>query len=461
MSRRTASLILRSGAKPRVSKDGPEVRSGPAGAGQFPSTSSGQAFEAPSRRLRTTEALAADGLPRLSEVVAAHGLEPRKALGQNFLFDLNLTRKIARAAGPLAGVAVVEIGPGPGGLTRALLSEGAARVIAIERDARALGALAEIAAHWPGRLDIIEGDALRVTAQTLVEKAGGAPVRIVANLPYNIATALLTRWLETEPWPPFYDRLVLMFQREVALRIVATPANRADYGRLAVLAGWRTQARILFDVAPAAFTPPPKVTSSVVELIPRARPEPCDPATLSALTQAAFGQRRKMLRQSLKAFAAARGLDVAALLASAGLEPTMRAEEVAVEELRGAGPGCRRPCPIEHIFQVCWLAGSFPPRPGLTRGLQFQPEREFGENKKKEKESEKSLSFAFFPFLLVFGIRTFQWVMAEKSRKHFLPFPLAQGVASLSLTDRAHVSYSCRRASLRGRSSSAQGNTIS
>jgi 16S rRNA (adenine1518-N6/adenine1519-N6)-dimethyltransferase len=274
--------------------------------------------------------LAADGLPRLSEVVAAHGLNPRKALGQNFLFDLNLTRKIARAAGPLAGVAVVEVGPGPGGLTRALLSEGAAKVIAIERDARALGALAEIGAHWPGRLQVIEGDALRVAPRTLIDKAGGAPIRIVANLPYNIATALLTQWLEAEPWPPFYERLTLMFQREVALRIVATPAERANYGRLAVLAGWRTEARILFDVAPTAFIPAPKVTSSVVELIPRASPNPCDRAMLSALTQAAFGQRRKMLRQSLKGFAVARGLDLAALIAAAGLEPTMRAEEVGV-----------------------------------------------------------------------------------------------------------------------------------
>jgi 16S rRNA (adenine1518-N6/adenine1519-N6)-dimethyltransferase len=274
--------------------------------------------------------LADDGLPPLREVVAAHGLEPRRALGQNFLFDLNLTRKIARAAGPLEGVAVVEVGPGPGGLTRALLSEGAAKVIAIERDARALGALTEIAAHWPGRLEIIEGDALSVAPRMLVDRAGHMPVRIVANLPYNIATALLVGWLETEPWPPFYDRLTLMFQREVAERIVATPKNRADYGRLAVLAGWRAQARILFDIPPAAFVPAPKVTSSVVELIPRARPEPCDAATLSALAQAAFGQRRKMLRQSLKGFAAARGLDLPALVAAAGLDPTMRAEEVDV-----------------------------------------------------------------------------------------------------------------------------------
>jgi 16S rRNA (adenine1518-N6/adenine1519-N6)-dimethyltransferase len=274
--------------------------------------------------------LAADGLPRLSDVVAAHGLNPRKALGQNFLFDLNLTRKIARSAGPLEGVSVVEVGPGPGGLTRALLSEGAERVIAIERDARALGALAEIAAHWPGRLEIIEGDALHVAPRTLIDKAGAMPIRIVSNLPYNVGTALLAGWLEAEPWPPFYDRLTLMFQREVAERVVATPAQRADYGRLAVLAGWRTEARILFDVPAAAFVPAPKVISSVVELIPRASPSPCDGATLLALTQAAFGQRRKMLRQSLKGFAAARGLDLPALLAAAELEPTMRAEEVNV-----------------------------------------------------------------------------------------------------------------------------------
>ncbi len=272
--------------------------------------------------------LAADGLPRLSDVVAAHRLDARKALGQNFLFDLNLTRKIARAAGPL-GV-VVEVGPGPGGLTRALLLEGASKVIAIERDSRALGALAEIGAHWPGRLEVIAGDALRVAPETLVEKAGGAPLRICANLPYNIATALLAGWLTAEPWPPFYEGLTLMFQREVARRIVATPAARADYGRLAVLAGWRTRARILFDVPPAAFTPPPKVTSSVVELIPRLSPDPCDAAILSAATQAAFGQRRKMLRQSLKGFAAAHALDLGALIAAAGLDPTMRAEEVDV-----------------------------------------------------------------------------------------------------------------------------------
>jgi 16S rRNA (adenine1518-N6/adenine1519-N6)-dimethyltransferase len=262
--------------------------------------------------------------------VARHGLDARKALGQNFLFDLNLTGKIARAAGPLAGMAVVEIGPGPGGLTRALLSGGAAKVIAVERDARALPALAEIAAHWPGRLEILHADALALPAGMLAAKAGSLPIRICANLPYNVATPLLAGWLEAEPWPPFYDRLVLMFQREVALRIVATPAERADFGRLAVLAGWRARARILFDVPAAAFTPPPKVMSSVVELVPRPLPDPCDASILSALTQAAFGQRRKMLRQSLKSFAATRHRDVQDLLAEAGLNPTMRAEEVDV-----------------------------------------------------------------------------------------------------------------------------------
>jgi 16S rRNA (adenine1518-N6/adenine1519-N6)-dimethyltransferase len=273
--------------------------------------------------------LAADGLPPLREVVAAHGLDARKSLGQNFLFDLNLTGRIARAAGPLEGVTVIEIGPGPGGLTRALLSAGAARVIAVERDARCLGALAEVAAHWPGRLELVEGDALDIDYPALAAGAAG-PVRICANLPYNIATPLLIGWLESEPWPPWFDRLTLMFQREVAERIVATPDMRADYGRLGVLAGWRCQTRILFDIPPAAFTPPPKVTSSVVELSPRAAPAPCRAATLSALTLAAFGQRRKMLRQSLKGYAGARGLDLAQWLGDAGLEPTVRAEEVEV-----------------------------------------------------------------------------------------------------------------------------------
>ncbi len=270
-----------------------------------------------------------DGLPPLREVVARHGLMAKKTLGQNFLFDLNLTGRIARAAGPLEGVTVIEVGPGPGGLTRALLAAGAAEVIAIERDERCLAALEEIAAHWPGRLRVVAGDALGADFAALAAGAKG-PVRICANLPYNIATPLLVRWLESEPWPPWFDRLTLMFQREVALRIVATPETRADYGRLGVLANWRCETRILFDVSPAAFTPPPKVTSSVVELIPRPAPAPCRAATLSALTLAAFGQRRKMLRQSLKGFAAERRLDLAQWLDEAGLEPTARAEEAPV-----------------------------------------------------------------------------------------------------------------------------------
>ncbi len=269
-----------------------------------------------------------DALPPLREALSEHGLMADKRFGQHFLLDLNLTRKIARLAAPLENALVIEIGPGPGGLTRALLAEGASKVIAIERDDRCLSALGEIAAHWPGRLEILAGDALEIRPETLIARAEGAPVRICANLPYNIATPLLTRWLEAEPWPPFFDRLTLMFQREVALRIVATPAQRADYGRLAVLAGWRTSARLLFDVPASAFTPAPKVTSSVVELVPHRAPEPCDRETLSAATQAAFGQRRKMLRQSLKDFAAARGLNLGALLQAAGLDPTRRAEEV-------------------------------------------------------------------------------------------------------------------------------------
>jgi 16S rRNA (adenine1518-N6/adenine1519-N6)-dimethyltransferase len=277
-----------------------------------------------------------DSLPPLREVVARHGLDARKTLGQNFLFDLNLTSRIARAAGPFDGIVVVEIGPGPGGLTRALLAQGA-HVVAIERDARCLPALAEIAAHYPGRLTVVEGDALEIDVAALArehwlrlppaQRAGREPrARICANLPYNVATALLTRWMEAEPWPPVFDRYLLMFQKEVALRIVATPAQRADYGRLAVLCGWRARARLLFDVSPAAFTPPPKVTSSVVELVPDPAPLPCDREALARVTQAAFGQRRKMLRQSLKSL----GVDASALLARAGIEETRRAEEVDV-----------------------------------------------------------------------------------------------------------------------------------
>lgn len=268
-----------------------------------------------------------DSLPPLREVVARHGLDAKKTLGQNFLFDLNLTARIARAVGAAPDVTIVEIGPGPGGLTRALLAAGA-RVIAIERDARCLPALEEIAAHYPGRLTVIEADALETDLLALLHTQNVmGTVRICANLPYNIATALLTRWIEAEPWPSVFDRYVLMFQKEVALRIVATPKQRADYGRLAVLCGWRTKARILFDVSPAAFTPPPKIVSSVVELVPDPAPLSCEARTLARVTQAAFGQRRKMLRQSLKSL----GVDPAPLLAAAGIDETKRAEEIDVD----------------------------------------------------------------------------------------------------------------------------------
>lgn len=268
-----------------------------------------------------------ESLPPLRDVVRRHELAPKKSLGQNFLFDLNLTGRIARAAGPLEGVTVFEIGPGPGGLTRALLAAGARKVIAIERDERCLAALAEIAAACPGRLHVEAGDALEADYAALARAHGdGGPIRIVANLPYNVGTQLLVNWIETESWPPFWERMTLMFQREVAQRIVATPRERADYGRLAVLCDWRTKARILFDVPAAAFTPPPKVTSAIVELEPRPSPEPCALASLTRVTQAAFGQRRKMLRQSLKTL----GRDPLPLLAAAGLPETARAEEIDV-----------------------------------------------------------------------------------------------------------------------------------
>jgi 16S rRNA (adenine1518-N6/adenine1519-N6)-dimethyltransferase len=263
-----------------------------------------------------------DDLPPLREVIRRHGLSAKKSLGQNFLLDLNLTARIARAGGPLAGATVVEVGPGPGGLTRALLAEGAKRVIAIERDDRAIAALEEIAAHYPGRLEIVPGDALEFDARQYI---GDGRAIVVANLPYNIATALLIGWL-TEPWPPWYDALVLMFQREVAMRIVAKPGTKT-YGRLSVLANWRCETKIMFDVAPSAFVPPPKVTSSIVRLVPRSAPLPCDVGALQKVTEAAFGQRRKMLRQSLKSL----GVDVGALLAAAGIPPTARAEEIPVE----------------------------------------------------------------------------------------------------------------------------------
>lgn len=272
---------------------------------------------------------AVDELPPLREVIKRHGLSARKSLGQNFLLDLNLTARIARAAGPLHGVTVVEVGPGPGGLTRALLAAGAHHVVAIERDSRAVGAVAEIAAHYRGRLTVIEDDALQLDWRRLPLPApGSGAARIVANLPYNIATPLLLRWLSVAPWPPWFDCLVLMFQREVAERIVAA-AGTKSYGRLAVVASWRTEARIVFDVAPSAFVPPPKVTSSVVRLVPRQQPLPCDLRALERVTAVAFGQRRKMLRHSLRALSP--GPDPQTLLAATGIDPTARAEEIPVE----------------------------------------------------------------------------------------------------------------------------------
>lgn len=265
---------------------------------------------------------ALDGLPPLRDVIQRHGLDAKKALGQNFLLDLNLTQKIARTAGPLEDVTVIEVGPGPGGLTRAILALGARKVVAIERDSRCLPALAEIADHYPDRLEVIEGDALKVDFEAL---SGGGPVKIIANLPYNVGTQLLVNWLLPKTWPPFWQSLTLMFQREVGLRIVAD-ADDDHYGRLGVLCGWRTNARMAFDVPPQAFTPPPKVTSSVVHLEPVANPIPCAVSSLEKVTHAAFGQRRKMLRQSLKP------LGGEALLAKADIDPQRRAETLSVEE---------------------------------------------------------------------------------------------------------------------------------
>ncbi len=264
-----------------------------------------------------------DGLPPLREVIDRYELRAKKSLGQNFLLDLNLTSKIARAAGDLSSTIVIEVGPGPGGLTRALLAHGAARVVAIERDERCLAALAEVAAHYPGRLDVIAGDAMKTDFPALAE--GAQDVRIVANLPYNIGTELLIRWLTVADWPPFYSSMTLMFQKEVAQRIVAAAGDNA-YGRLGVLAGWRTEARIVFDLPPQAFTPPPKVTSAVLHIVPRTQPLPADGRKLARVTEAAFGQRRKMLRQSLK------GIGGESLLAATGIDGTRRAETLSVAE---------------------------------------------------------------------------------------------------------------------------------
>nr|WP_233287348.1 16S rRNA (adenine(1518)-N(6)/adenine(1519)-N(6))-dimethyltransferase RsmA [Bradyrhizobium oropedii] len=261
-------------------------------------------------------------MPPLRDIIREHSLSARKSLGQNFLLDLNLTARIARAAGPLEDSTVIEVGPGPGGLTRALLALGAKRVIAIERDERAIDALDYVVKRYPGRIEIVHGDAQSFDPRPLLD---GGKAKIVANLPYNIATQLLVDWLSIEPWPPWYDTMVLMFQREVAERIVAHEDEEA-YGRLAVLANWRAETKILFDISPAAFVPQPKVTSSVVRLIPRAAPEPCDRRMLEQVAAAAFGQRRKMLRQSLKSLS----VDPARLAAAADVDATRRAETIPV-----------------------------------------------------------------------------------------------------------------------------------
>ncbi len=265
-----------------------------------------------------------DDLPPLRQVISAHGLSARKALGQNFLLDLNLTAKIARLAGDLTNGDALEIGPGPGGLTRGLLAEGAARVVVVEKDRRCLAALAEIAEHFPGRVKIVEGDALSIDLASLVSP----PVRIVSNLPYNIGTELLTGWLDPPGWPPFWSSMTLMFQREVARRLVAQPGTSA-YGRLSILTQWRATPRIVMDLPPGAFTPPPKVSSAVVRIDRLDQPRyAADPAMLLGVVAAAFNQRRKMLRSSLRGVAP----EIEDHLIAAGISPTDRAETVGLEE---------------------------------------------------------------------------------------------------------------------------------
>jgi 16S rRNA (adenine1518-N6/adenine1519-N6)-dimethyltransferase len=268
-------------------------------------------------------AVAEDGLPPLRQVIEEHGLAAKKSLGQNFLFDLNLTRRIARAAGALENATVVEIGPGPGGLTRALLFEGAKKVIAVERDARAIPALKQIAAHYPDRLQIVEADALEVDWASLVS----GPTQIVANLPYNIGTPLLLGWLTQEHWPPFYQSLTLMFQKEVAQRIAASPGT-SQYGRLSVISQWRCHCKKLFDVNRSAFTPPPKITSSIVQLVPKTPAINCKVNALECVTASAFGQRRKMLRSSLGTVFE----HPEDALEKVSITPTKRAEELSVED---------------------------------------------------------------------------------------------------------------------------------
>jgi 16S rRNA (adenine1518-N6/adenine1519-N6)-dimethyltransferase len=264
-----------------------------------------------------------DDLPPLRDVIARHDLAAKKSLGQNFLLDLNLTARIARLAGDLAGADVLEIGPGPGGLTRGLLASGARRVLAIEKDPRCLPALAEIAAACPGRLQVIEGDALAIDPLDYLQ----APIKVAANLPYNVGTELLVRWLTPQVWPPFWDSLTLMFQREVAERIVAQPGGKA-YGRLALLAQWRADAKIVMNLPPEVFSPPPKVHSAVVHLTALPAPRyPADPAVLNMVVAAAFNQRRKMLRSALKSVSPV----IEDHLQEVGIKPTERAEQVGLE----------------------------------------------------------------------------------------------------------------------------------
>lgn len=264
-----------------------------------------------------------DDLPPLREVIDAHGLQARKSLGQNFLLDLNLTAKIARLSGDVSGSDVLEVGPGPGGLTRGLLAQGARHVLAIEKDARCLPALAQISEAYPGKLTVIEGDALEVNPLEHLTP----PIRVAANLPYNVGTELLVRWLTPRDWPPFWDSLTLMFQREVAERIVAQPGSKA-YGRLAILAQWRSDAQIVLGLPPEAFHPAPKVHSSVVHLKALEQPRyDADAKVLNRVVAAGFGQRRKMLRASLKVL----GPDIEDRLLAAGLKPTARAEEISLE----------------------------------------------------------------------------------------------------------------------------------
>jgi len=275
----------------------------------------------------TSAGASPDGLPPLREVIRTHELNAKKSLGQNFILDLNLTRAIARLAGPLEGRTVVEVGPGPGGLTRALLLEGAERIIAIERDDRCLAALSEISSRYPGRLTVHAADATRTDWRTLVDPAAGKAL-IAANLPYGVATVLLIGWLEAEPWPPWWDGMALMFQKEVAERIVAAPGSKA-YGRLSVISQWRTTPHIAMTLSPAAFTPSPKVESAVVVFKPIENPLPaCSVKALGQITAAAFGQRRKMLRASLKQLTAMPEL----LLNAAGIDPQERAERLTIAD---------------------------------------------------------------------------------------------------------------------------------